>query len=123
MFQLYDGTRRRICLLAFLLFCLLPTTLVVAWGIARRTSWHVAEEANRLTSLCGLRVSLSAIRYVRPGEVVYEGLNLATQKPATRCCSALGWKPPGRRLPTRLAVRGRRSRSAHPNWKSPTIRS
>lgn len=77
MFQLYDGTRRRICLAAFLLFCLAPTTLVLAWGLVRRTSWHVAVEADRLSSLCGLKVSLSGIRYLSPGQVVYEGLVLA----------------------------------------------
>lgn len=77
MFQLYDGTRRRICLVAFLLFCLLPTTLVLAWGLVRRTSWHAATEADRLSSLCGLNVSFSGIRYVRPGQAVYEGVVLA----------------------------------------------
>lgn len=77
MFQLYDGTRRRICLVAFLLFCLLPTTLVLAWGLVRRTSWHVTAEADRLSSICGLKVSFSGIRYVRPGQAVYEGVVLA----------------------------------------------
>lgn len=76
MFQLHDTTRRRICLAAFFLFCLLPTLLVAGWGMLRRSSWHVAAEADRLTALSGLKASLSGIRYVRPGEVVYEGLDL-----------------------------------------------
>ena len=77
MFPLYDRTRRAICIAAFFLFCALPTALLLAWGIARHLPWHVRSEADRLSSLLGLKVSLAGVRHLRPGVVHYEGLELS----------------------------------------------
>jgi len=77
MFRLHDKTRRRICLAGFLLLCVLPTALVSAWCVVRRLPGRTEAEARRLGRQLGLRVSLAKVRHLRPGVVLYEGLELA----------------------------------------------
>ena len=77
MFQLHDKTRRRICLVAFGLFCLTPTALVAGWCVAWQLPGHLRAETQRLQQQLGLTVSLSGMRHLRPGVVVYEGLSLS----------------------------------------------
>ena len=77
MFRLHDRTRQRICVAAFLLFCVLPAALILLWGITRHWPGYVAAEARRLGRQLGLRVSLEGLKYLRPGAVLYQGLHLA----------------------------------------------
>ena len=88
MFQLHDKTRRRICLAAFGLFCLTPTALVAGWCVAWQLPSHLRAETERLQQQLGLTVSLSGLRHLRPGVVVYEGLSLSdpeTGQAVLRC--------------------------------------
>ena len=98
MFRLHDSTRRRVSLTAFLLLCVLPTVIVLAWGIARRLPGHVRSEAERLSTHLGVKVTLTGLRHPRPGVVVYEGLDLAdpeTQQLMLRCQELeAAWKEP-----------------------------
>ena len=88
MFQLHDKTRRRICLVAFGLFCLTPTALVAGWCVAWQLPGHLRAEVQRLQQQLGLTVELSGMRHLRPGVVVYEGLSLSdpeTGQTVLRC--------------------------------------
>ena len=77
MFHLHDRTRYRICMAGFVLLCVVPTAVVVAWSFQRHLPGNVAAEAARLSRELGLRVSLAGVRHLRPGAVLYEGLTLA----------------------------------------------
>jgi len=88
MLPLHDRTRRQLAMLAFVLLCLVPTAVVLAYGITRQLPGHVTKEAARLGSLVRLKVSLARLDHLRPGAVRYEGLELAdaeTQKTVFRC--------------------------------------
>jgi hypothetical protein len=84
MFLLHDTTRRRIAIAMFVLVCLVPTALVLAWGIARQLPWHVRREADRLSAALGLKVALAGLRHVRPGTVYYQGLELFEPETGSR---------------------------------------
>ena len=77
MFRLHDNTRRRICRAAFFLLCVLPTAGVSVWCARRHLPGVVGAEARRLQRELGLDVSLEGLRHLRPGGVLYEGLELA----------------------------------------------
>ena len=88
MFRLHDNTRRRICRAVFLLLCVVPTAGVSVWCARRHLPGVAAAEAQRLERELGLGVSLAGLRYLRPGRVLYEGLELAdpeTGRPLLRC--------------------------------------
>jgi hypothetical protein len=84
MFQLRDSTRRRICLAAFFALCVVPTVVVLAWGVARHVPGHVQAVATRLGWQLGHKVSLGRVRHLRPGAVLYEGFELSD--PETGSC-------------------------------------
>ena len=88
MFQMHDRTRRQLGMLAFVVLCLVPTAIVLAYGVAWRLPGQVGKEAGRLSSLLGLKVALQGVEYPRPGVVRYAGLELTdaeTQKTVLRC--------------------------------------
>ena len=88
MFPLRDTTRRQVCLAAFFFLCLVPTAIVLACGIAWQLPSHAQAEAGRLSQRLGQKVSIRRVRHLRPGTVVYEGLELAdpeTSQPLLRC--------------------------------------
>jgi hypothetical protein len=88
MFRLHESTRRRICRAAFLLLCVVPTASVSAWCARRHLPGVAAAEAERLERELGLDVSLAGLRHLRPGRVLYEGLELAdpeTGRPLLQC--------------------------------------
>ena len=92
---MHDRTRRRIALMLFVLVCVVPTTVIVGWGVWRRMPGYAKDEARRLSLLLGMRVSLTAVRHPRPGETVYEGLELSspeTDRAVLRCeALRVGW--------------------------------
>ncbi len=84
MFKLSDKTRRRISLAAFVVFGVVPAAIVLVCGIARHTPGHVRSVAERLSWQLGQKVSLERIRYLTPGVVVYEGLELSDPETGAR---------------------------------------
>jgi hypothetical protein len=88
MSPLRDTSRRQICLAAFFALCVVPTVIVLACGIARHLPGHARAEAKRLGRHLGQKVSVARVRHLRPGVLVYEGLDLSdpeTGKPLARC--------------------------------------
>jgi hypothetical protein len=77
MFQLHDKTRRRIALAAFVSAGMLPLLLIGGWCVNRHLPGCVQAEADALGRQLGLVVKLEAIRHLRPGVVLYEGIELA----------------------------------------------
>jgi hypothetical protein len=77
MFRLHDITRRRICRVAFFLLCVAPTVGTVVWCARRHLPGVVDTETRRLEAALGLKVSLSGLRHLRPGGVLYERLELS----------------------------------------------
>jgi hypothetical protein len=111
MFQLHDKTRRRIALAAFGLAGVLPLLLVGAWCLERHLPGCALAEADALGRQLGLVVKLEGARHLRPGVVLYEGIELAdpdTGRTILRSrCLEVAWQQQvnslGKRRPT-LAV-------------------
>lgn len=77
MFQLYDQTRRRVCIAGFFALGVLPVALVAAWCASRYLPGHLRAEAEQLGRQLGLDVRLEGLKHLRPGAVLYEGLEIA----------------------------------------------
>jgi len=69
---------------AFVALCVVPTAVVVICGLARHTPGHVRAVATRLSWQLDQRVSLARVRYLRPGVVLYEGVELADPETGDR---------------------------------------
>ncbi len=76
MFPLHDRTRRKIALAAFGTLCVLPTALLLLWGLLRHTPWHTAAEVRRLEGILGLHVRVDRAQNTKPGVWRYEGFSL-----------------------------------------------
>ena len=76
MFRLHDKTRRYVCMAGFFLLCVTPTVLVAGWCVMRHLPGRLAAETQRLKRETGFDVSLDGMKYLRPGVVLYEGLEL-----------------------------------------------
>lgn len=80
MFQLHDKTRFRLCLAGFVLFGLLPTLWCGGWCIGRHLPGRAAAEAVELGRLLGVSAKLAGLKFLRPGAVLYEGLELSDRE-------------------------------------------
>jgi hypothetical protein len=88
MFQLYDKTRRRICMAAFLTLGVLPMLLVGGWCWSRHTWGCLQTEAEQLSRQLGLNVRLGGLKHLRPGVTLYEqfaAVDPETGRPIFRC--------------------------------------
>jgi len=74
MFRLSDSTRRQTTMGLFVLLCVVPTIVVIATGLWRCLPGRIAAEQRRLTLLFGQPVRIEAVRYLRPGAALYEGI-------------------------------------------------
>ncbi len=84
---MHDRTRRMLCRIGFVAFCVIPTVGVFAWSNSQTTSGHSASLAAELSRELALRVSLTGVFHPRPGAALYEGLELAdpeTGRPLAR---------------------------------------
>jgi hypothetical protein len=77
MFRLHETTRRLLCQTGFLTLCVLPTTVVLGWGMSHRSAAHKAACTAELSSQLGLRATFDELSYPRPDNVLYEGFQLA----------------------------------------------
>ena len=76
MFRLSDATRRLVTTGLFVLLCVVPTVIVIAVGVWRSLPGRNGAEERRLTLLFGQPVKIDSVRHLRPGVVLYEGLEI-----------------------------------------------
>jgi hypothetical protein len=81
MFPLTRPVRQTLATVALLALTVVPTGVVatIAWRINR--PGHVRDVEIELGRQHGLQVTLDAVRYPRPGEVVYQGIVLRQEEP------------------------------------------
>jgi len=72
-----DHTRRKICRLAFVGVCVLPTMAVVVWASWQQLPWFRMVHENALSRQLGLRVAVAEVRRPRPHRVVYRQVVLS----------------------------------------------
>src|SRR3954451_22805819 len=84
MFPLTRPVRQSLATGALLMSTVLPTALVAmyAWRINR--PGHIRDVEIELGRQLGLQVSLEAVRYPKPGEVLYQGVVLRQEEPRGR---------------------------------------
>ncbi|MCS7303660.1 MAG: hypothetical protein NZ602_00950 [Thermoguttaceae bacterium] len=97
-FWLHENTRRRVCVALFVLGCILPTVGLCVWAGWRMTPWYLEQQAAEAERLLGLIVKVQGLRHPRPGEVIYEGIQLADPKTAELILGAeqveIHWRRP-----------------------------
>jgi len=76
-FWFHDATRRRLYVGLFLVGCVLPTAGVLLWVGWRMSPWYVQQQAAQLERILGLLVRLEGVKHPRPGEAIYDGIQLA----------------------------------------------
>ncbi|MDY0168048.1 MAG: hypothetical protein RBS80_15980 [Thermoguttaceae bacterium] len=112
MFPLHDRTRRRIVLAAFGAFGVLPTLLILLWGLSRQTPWHTMAAARRLENVLGLRVRMDRVRNTRPGVWRYERLSIFDPETGQTILSCeqldVAYTGHGSDAPATLVLRARR---------------
>src|SRR4051794_35369065 len=81
MFPLNRLNRQAAATIALVVLTVLPTAYVAqtAWRISRPGHRHDVEA--EIGRVLGLQVTLDAVRYPRPGEVVYQGVVLRQEEP------------------------------------------
>ena len=76
MFPLHEKTRRRVCRVVFLVFCVVPTLAVLAWAAGRGGSATQAVQS-QWGLVTGLNVKIARVTYPRPGAASYHDLRLS----------------------------------------------
>ena len=81
MFPLTRPFRQGLATAALFAFTILPTAFVglYAWRVNR--PGHIRDVEIELGRQLGLQVTLEAVRYPRPGELVYQGIVLRQEEP------------------------------------------
>ena len=84
MFPLTRPFRQGLATAALLVFTVLPTVFVAlhAWRIHR--PGHIRDVEIELGRQLGLQVTLEAVRYPRPGELIYQGIVLRQEEARAR---------------------------------------
>jgi hypothetical protein len=88
MFAIHQRVRRRICQTGFCLFCVMPTTGLLAWTMTLTTAGHAARCQQELGRWLGMEARFTRVRYPQPGLSLYQGFELLdteTQELVLRC--------------------------------------
>ena len=81
MFPLTRPVRQTLATLVLFGLTVVPTGLVAAFAWRINRPGHVRDVEIELGRQLGLQVTLEAVRYPRPGEVVYQGIVLRQEEP------------------------------------------
>lgn len=84
MFALHQRSRRYVCRVAFLVFCAMPTLLVLGWIVWLHTPFPVRAAAHGIGTQLGVEVSLDRVSHPRPGATVYHGIVLTDRETGQR---------------------------------------
>ena len=71
MFLLQEQTRKSLCRIGFVAFCIVPTCAVAIWAASRHGESYLASHEDRLSRLIGMKVKLGAVEHPEPGVVCY----------------------------------------------------
>ena len=84
MFPLTRPIRQKVATIALLVLTVVPTGVVatIAWRINQ--PGHVRDVEVELGRQLGLQVTLGAVRYPKPGELIYQGITLRQEEPRTK---------------------------------------
>jgi hypothetical protein len=81
MFPVTRPFRQGLATLALVAFTVLPTALVAAWAWRIHRPGHLRDVEIELGRQLGLQVTIEAVQYPRPGEVVFRGIVLRQEEP------------------------------------------
>ena len=81
MFPLTRPFRQGLATVALFAFTILPTAFVAAYAWRVNRPGHIRDVEIELGRQLGLQVTLEAVRYPRPGELVYQGIVLRQEEP------------------------------------------
>jgi hypothetical protein len=84
MFPLTRPVRQTLATLLLFALTVVPTGLVGAYAWRINRPGHVRDVEIELGRQLGLQVTLEAVRYPRPGEVVYQGIVLRQEEPRSK---------------------------------------
>ena len=112
MFQLHDKTRRRMCLAAFVLAGVMPSLLVGGWCVDRHLPGCARPKPTRSAGNWGSSSSSKRVQHLRPGVVLYEGIELADPETGQTIlrsrCLEVAWQQQtdgqGQRRPTLCVI-------------------
>ena len=100
MFAIHQRARRRICQAAFFLFCVMPTTGLLAWTMTLTTAGHTARCREEIGRWLGMEVWFERVSYPQPGLSLYKRFELvdAETGQAVLRCRTLGVTDADRKL-------------------------
>jgi hypothetical protein len=81
MFPVTRPFRQGLATLALVVLTVLPTAFVATWAWRINRPGHIRDVEIELGRRLGLQVSLEAVHYPRPGEVVFRGIVLRHEEP------------------------------------------
>jgi hypothetical protein len=76
MFVAQQAARSRVVRTTFVVACLIPCALVVAWAGLRRTGWHRDRVVRQWAGALGMPLSVDSVEHVRPGSVRLHGVRV-----------------------------------------------
>jgi hypothetical protein len=76
MFVAQQAARSRVVRTTFVVACLIPCALVVAWAGLRRTGWHRDRLVRQWAGALGMPLSVDSVEHVRPGSVRLHGVRV-----------------------------------------------
>jgi hypothetical protein len=80
MFVAQQVARSRVVRTTFVVACLIPCALVVAWAGWRRTDWHRDSLVRHWAGAVGMPLSVDSIEHVRPGSLRLHGVSVADDR-------------------------------------------
>ncbi len=77
MFSLHERTQRRVCQVAFIAVCVVPTVLAIGWVVYFHRPWQEHDWQRHLEESLHLRVEVAQVSAPRPGQRQFERVRLA----------------------------------------------
>lgn len=78
MFSLHERTQRKVCRMAFVVLCTVPTFVTLCWMLYFHRPWQEQDWRRALESALHVRIEVAHISAPRPGERTIESVRLAT---------------------------------------------
>jgi hypothetical protein len=109
MFSMHERTQRKVCRMAFVLVCAVPTVLTLGWVLYFHRPWHEQDWRHYLENTLHVRVAVDAVSAPRPFErsvqsvrlsdlqtaeplVEFQGIKVATKNSLTVASATAHWQ-------------------------------